>query len=210
VYFSLKDSNITRPQDFVNKTVGMKPGTGTDYSYIAMLDILNIDRSLIKEVEVGYDLAPLYSGEVDVWPGFRINEPRLAIEQGYEVNMIYPEDWGVTIYSDVLFTTEENIVNNPKQVRDFTVATLKGWEYTLMKPEEALDIIMKYAPQSSREHQLYMLEKSLPLIHTGDSKLGEMNDEEWTQVIDTLISANVLDSRINPEELYVKINEDSQ
>jgi len=202
VYFALNITRIKTPYDFIGKKVGMKHGTGTSYSYYAMLSNLGINSSLIKEVNVTYDLTPFYNREVDVWPGFRINEPRLAEEQGYNLNMIYPEDWGIIMYADVLFTTLENIENNPDIVRGFVKATLKGWEYAIESEEEALTITMHYAKETSRHHQRFMLENSIPLIHTGDSQLGMMDNSVWEDMILILTENNILKTRLDPSLIY--------
>ena len=202
VYFSLSESNITTPYDFVNKTIGIKPGTGTDYSYIAMLGKLNINRSEITEVDVGYDLSLLYNGDVAVWPGFRINEPHVAEQAGYNVSLIRPEDWGVIMYADVLFTTLDFIDENPEIVEGFVKATLKGWEYAIENEEETIDITMNYVEDDNREHQEFMLSESIPLIHTGTSKLGYMKQEIWESIINILILNEVISTEPSIESIY--------
>ncbi len=202
VYFALNESGIKTPYDFIGKKVGMKQGTGTSYSYYTMLSVLGINNSLIEEVNVSHDLTPFYNKEVDVWPGFRINEPRLAEEQGYNLNMIYPEDWGVVMYADVLITTQDMINNNPDIVRSFVKATLEGWRYAIEHEEEALNVTMKYAEESSRDHQEYMLRKSIPLIHTGDSELGLMDGTIWQDMITVLAENSLLKTKLNTTQLY--------
>ena len=203
VYFSLMESNITTPYDFINKTIGVKHGTGTDYSYIAILGNLGINRSFIKEEEVGYDLTKFYNGSIDVWPGFRINEPHVAELAGYNVSLILPEDWGVKIYADVLFTTNTFLENNKDVVKDFLTETLKGWQYAIEHQNEAVSITMEYVKDTStQDHQQYMLEHSIPLIHTGDSKLGVMDDTSWESVIDVLLLNNVIDQEPELSNIY--------
>lgn len=203
VYFSLEESNIITPYDFVNKTIGLKHGTGTVYSYIAMLGNLGINRSQIIEKEVGYNLSSFYNGSIDVWPGFRINEPHIAELYGYNISLILPEEWGVKIYADVLFSTVSFIENNTQVVKYFVQDTLDGWQYAIENIDSAVDITMEYVMESStKDHQVYMLQESIPLIHTGDSKIGMMNDESWEAVIDVLMVNNIIDQSPDLSEIY--------
>jgi ABC-type nitrate/sulfonate/bicarbonate transport system substrate-binding protein len=186
----------------VGKKIGIKKGSGTFYSYVSMLEYLNINRNEITEVEIAYDLTSFYNKEIDVWPGFRINEPNTAMENGYEVEIIGPEDWGVTMYADVIVTTVDNINNNPKQVRSFVEATLKGWQYAIENEEETVDIIMNYAIDSSRSHQQNMLASSIPLIHTGDSRLGVMEPKVWENMITILSNNNIIETEVKIEDIF--------
>lgn len=199
-YFSL-DESIKTPYDWVGKKIGIKEGTGTTYSYISMLNELDIDRSSITEISVGYDLNMLYDGEVDVWPGFRINEPFTAEKKGYKVYQVYPEEWGVTMYADVLFTTTDRIKNNPDEVNAFVQATLKGWQYAIENKKESVDIVMYYAA-TQREDQDFMLEKSIPLIHTGDNRLGYMEENLWQNQVNILLENSVIEHEISVEDIF--------
>jgi len=205
VYFSLSESNITSPYNFSGHIMGVKHGTGTTYSYIAMLGTLGINRSDISEVSVGYDLELLYNKTVDIWPGFRINEPHLAELAGYQVNLVKPEDWGVVMYADVLFTTVDMIENHIDVVQGLVTATLKGWSYAMEYQEETIDIVMDYVSDADRGHQEYMLEESIPLIHTGSSKLGLIEEEVITSMIDILILNEVIDESPSPEDVFTNV-----
>ena len=70
-----------------------------------------LDTSLVNEQPVKFDISPLLSGQIDVWPGYAINEPVTAEEKGFPVNIIWPSDYGVNLYADTIFTTEDMIKN---------------------------------------------------------------------------------------------------
>ena len=199
--YALKESGITRPQDFVGKTVGLKPGQIT-IAYQVMLDKLGIDRSTITEVQVGYGVDELISGTTDVSTGFSINEPHQAIEAGYDVNIMLFADYGVKVYDDVLFATEDTINHNPELVGRFLRATLEGWRYAIQHEEETVDIVLKYATDSSRGHESYMLTQSIPLIHTGGSPIGWMERERWTQTHDILLQAGAIEEEVDMDEAF--------
>jgi len=200
--YSLKESGITNPQDFIGKNIGLERGTNVEILYYAMMGKLDINRSQINELTIGYDATELLNGIIDVSTGYLINEPHQVIEVGYEVNTILMADYGVNMYADVLFATEDTINNNPELVEKFLRATLEGWQYAIDHNGEAIDIVLEYVTNGSRSHEMYMLNSSIPLIQTGETPIGWMKKDEWMQAQDILLEQNITDAEINIENVY--------
>jgi len=199
--YSLKGSGITSPQDFPGRTVGLKPGQIT-IAYQVMLNKLGIDRNTITEVPIGYGVEELIGGTTDVSTGFSINEPHQVIEAGYEVNIMLFADYGVKVYDDVLFATEDTINNNPELVERFLRATLAGWRYAIQHEDEAVDMVLEYATDRTRTHEAYVLRQSIPLIHTGGSPIGWMERERWVHTHDVLLEAGAIEKGIDVDEVF--------
>lgn len=200
--YSLKESGITSPQDFVGKKVGLKPGQ-IMLSYQVMMEKLGIDTNDVTEVQVKeYGADDLINGFADVSTGFSINEPQLAIESGYDVNIMLFADYGVSVYDDVLFATDDTLNNQPELVERFLRATLEGWKYAIQNEEETVEIIMNYAIDSTKSHQTYMLHQSIPLIHTGESPIGWMERDKWEKTHEVLLNANVIKKPVDFDEAY--------
>jgi NitT/TauT family transport system substrate-binding protein len=205
--YTLKESGILTPQDLLGKTVGIeKAEDGTDINvgilYRAMLAKLDLPAEEITEVRIGYDATELLAGETDVSSGYIINEPYGVIAAGKEVETILLADYGIHAYADVLIAHEALIDESPEMVASFVRATLKGWQYAIEHEEESVDIVLQYTPESTREHQLYMLRHSIPLIHTGDSKLGVMEPNEWDHLETILYEQGLLQDRFDVTTLY--------
>ena len=130
-----------------------------------------------------------------------INEPYQVIEAGKEVNIIFPAEYGVNMYADVLFTTENMIENNPELVEGFVSATLEGWQYAIEHEEEAVDHTLKYSPDLSRAHQTYMLHQTIPLIHTGNEHLGLMTEAAWGNIYEILLGESLV-TKLDINEVY--------
>jgi ABC-type nitrate/sulfonate/bicarbonate transport system substrate-binding protein len=199
--YSLKESGITKPQDLVGKTVGLKPGQIT-IAYLIMLKRLGLDRDKIAEVQIGYGVEELISGTTDVSTGFSINEPHQAIEAGYDVNIMLFADYGVRVYDDVLFATEDTIDNRPELVERFLRATIEGWQYAIQNEEEAVGIVLEYATDRTRSHEAYMLRQSIPLIHTGGSPIGWMEMDRWQHTHDIVLESGAIDKAIHADEAF--------
>lgn len=205
--YSLKESNISKPHDLIGKTVGIeRAADGTDINigilYYAMMARLGIDRSLIDEITIGYDASELLEGKTDVSTGYIINEPYQAIEAGHEVNIILMAEYGVNIYADVLFTTDEMIEKKPQTVKRFVKATLEGWHYAIENIDEAVDITLRYAPEKTKNHEYYMLSESIPLIHTGKGRVGMMDEREWQKVKDILHEHGILKNPVDINDAF--------
>lgn len=200
IFLTLKDSGITKPQDFIGKRVGIKPGTSLEYVYAALLNKLGIDRSKIEEIPIQVDITPLLTRQVDVWPGVMTNEFLTAREKGFEINVISPSDYGVDLYGDVLFTTEKIVGEKPKLVKRFVKATLAGWQWAIDHPDVAVGIVLKQNDTLVKPHESAMLTEMIKLIQSTDTKsrgLGWMSDEKWQSMIGFLKEQKVIDPSVN-------------
>jgi NitT/TauT family transport system substrate-binding protein len=205
--YTLASSGIKKPQDFIGKTVGLEQASdGSDINvgilYKAMMSELGIDRSKINEIVISYDPSELIAGKTDVSTGYIINEPHLAVEQGYDVHTILMADYGADMYADVLFSTDEYIQKNPQIVTNFVGATIDGWLYALENVDEAVDIVLKYAPERTLSHETYMLKSSIPLIHSGKQQLGWMNEENWISLMNILKEQNIIEGNVLLSDVY--------
>ncbi|MEO6197991.1 MAG: hypothetical protein ABIP58_07765, partial [Dehalococcoidia bacterium] len=57
-------------------------------------------------------------------------------------------------------------------------------------PDEAIDIVMEYAPQEDPEHQRYMLDTELDMAEGGDHpelSIGAQTSEQWQALHDYLV-----------------------
>jgi NitT/TauT family transport system substrate-binding protein len=200
--FALKNSGIINPYDFQGKTVGIERGSNVEYEYVAMMKKLGINRSRINEISINYDASELLEGKVDVSTGYFINEPYYVISDNKEINIMMVEDYGVRMYGDVLFTMDDTIKTDPKLVYAFVSSTMDGWQYAIENYDETIDIVMNYAVNNSLDHERYSLEKTIPLILSGDMPLGVMDDESWNSVEQILLDQKLVDGPLRLSDIY--------
>jgi ABC-type nitrate/sulfonate/bicarbonate transport systems, periplasmic components len=201
VLFTLKDSGITDMQGLADKKVGVKLGGNEELTYRAMLKKAGIDKKM-NEMPVKYDLSPLLTGQVAAWPGYVINEVIAAQEQGQEVNIISPGDYGIDFYADTLFTTEKMIKNDPETVKGFVQASMKGWDYAIQNPDEAAEVTVKYGDQLNLEHETKMMNASIPLLEADKGPLGLMEESEWSTLQDSLIDVGFMKKKQTLSEAF--------
>ena len=200
VFMALADSGITRPQDFVGKTV--QAGSTGVFILHAMLAKVGISPDQYHEVNLGADLAPFYSGQVQVWNAFINNEVLTAQSAGYKVNIIYPDDYGIHFYADTIYSTDDYISANPDLVLRFLRATLKGWTFAIENPNLVAPMVAKYNPKADLQHETSQMTASIPLINTGEDHIGWMKPEIWAGMEQVLRGQGVITTTLDVTQVY--------
>ncbi|MCG3206954.1 MAG: Riboflavin-binding protein RibY [Anaerolineae bacterium] len=201
VLVTLAESGITHPADMVGKTA-MLGGTDGLLQFNAMIKKLGLDLASIKILPYSFDLTPFYNGEVDIAPAFAAGSLIGILQTGRQFNLIWPSDYGITVYSDTIVTTDQMIATNPDLVTRFLRATLKGHRYAVENPEEALAISLNYAENADPAVQAKMIEASRPLIHTGEDHIGWMRAEVWQQMEEMLLDQGFLTNPADLDKVY--------
>jgi len=200
VFFALADSGIARPQDFVGKKI--RSSTTVDQTLQAMMARVGIGPDQYQPVYLPSDVSLFASGEAPVWAGF-VNALALEVQRaGYQINFIYPDDYGIHFYGDVLITTDDLIAENPDLVRRFTRATLKGWTYAVEHPAEVGAMVVKYQPDGNADLETAKMVASLPLVNTGEDFIGWMKPEIWAGMERTLREQGVLTAPLDVTQVY--------
>lgn len=200
VFITLADSGVTRPQDIVGKKVQYNATTGLILN--AMLARFGIPSNAYTEVNVGYDLEALYSGRVEVWNAFLTNEVLQAQADGYEVNIIYPDDYGIHFYADTLYTTDDIIAADPDLVLGFLRATLEGWMFAVENPDAVAPMVQKYNPNADAAHETSQMLAGIPLVNTGEDFIGWMEPEVWIGMESILREEGVLTAPLDVADVY--------
>ena len=192
-FLALKDSGISTPTDWEGRIFGYKVSIPPDY--LAIVEEQQVDRSAVQEVRVGFDPRVLTEGQVDVLAVFKSNEPDTVRRMGFDVTLWDPADFGVPTLGLTYITREELANSESDKVERFLKATMKGLEYARDNREEAVQIVLKYAPEENPEHQRYMLDTEIadavsPL--TDARGLGQMSAEQWQALYDHLTAHDAL------------------
>lgn len=161
------DSGIRGPQDFPGHTIGMFYGDNVETEYRALLAATGVDRASVTEVPGDFSIAPFLERRVDIWPVYATDQPNLARREGADIGLILARDYGVQLLGDVLFTTEAFARDNPATVRAFVEASVRGWEYALANPDEAVDLIVGYNPELDRDQLAFEAAETIKLVRYG-------------------------------------------
>ena len=202
---TLADSGIETLEDMVGRRIGFAEGGPWQLTQ-AMLAKNGIDVDSLEHVAIGFDLAPLLNGDVDMKTVFATNEPILAEQQGYEVRVFIPYDYGIETSANALFTTQDYFDDNPGTVCAMVRAISRGWEYAFENPEEALDIVMAVDPENlDRAKEARSLEAVTDAVLTPDAVangIGSMKHSRWETVDEVLRTYGGLDVDVDLDAVY--------
>jgi NitT/TauT family transport system substrate-binding protein len=200
VFFALADSGITRPQDFIGKKI--RSTLTVDQTLRAMMARVGIREDQYQTEYLPSDISLFASGEPPVWAGF-INVFVLEVQRaGYKLNIIYPDDYGIHFYGDVLITSDDLISNHPDLVQRFTRAALKGWTYAVENPSSIGAFVQQYNPAADPAAEIENMTASIPLVNTGEDFIGWMKPDIWTAMEQTLREQGVLMHPLDIEQVY--------
>ncbi len=199
VFFSLADSGITRPEDFVGKKILLYPlARPRLYTMIAEVGIAPNE---FTEVNTG-DFTALYTGDIDVASGFMTGEVLRVQQAGYKVNIIYLDDYGVHFYSSTLFATDTFLDAEPDVVTRFLKATFRGWTYAIENPTAVEPLVVKYNPNADSTFETAKMVASLPFVNTGEDHIGWMKPEIWEGMAKTLREQGILTTPLDVTDVY--------
>ena len=202
---ALADSGIETLEDFVGRRIGFAEGGPWQLTQ-AMLAKNGIDIDSLEQVAIGFDLAPILEGDVDLKTVFATNEPILAELQGFPARVFVPYDYGVETSANALFTTRGYFEDNPEVVCGMVRAIARGWEFAFENPEEALDIVIAVDPENlDRDKEARSLEAIKDAVLTPDALadgIGSMKHSRWQTVDEVMRTYGGLDVEVDLNSVY--------
>ncbi|MCX7634800.1 MAG: ABC transporter substrate-binding protein [Syntrophales bacterium] len=144
-------------------------------------------------------------GGVDATSAMWYNEYHTILSAGWNEEELTPfffHKEGLNFPEDGIYVKEETLRRDPELCCRFAKASLEGWKYAFANPEEALDIVMRYADEAktgtNRAHQRWMLNRLRELIAPADAKtpLGTLERSDYERTADLLYQAGVVKSII--------------
>jgi ABC-type nitrate/sulfonate/bicarbonate transport system substrate-binding protein len=199
----LESSGIRSPKDFEGRSVGYKVYQTPDY--LAMLAVNGVDRSRIQEVPVGFDPRLLAAGRVDVYPVFESNEPDILQRLGVPTRVFRPSDYGIPTLGLTYLARQQTLDSDPDLLQRFLKATLRGILDARDDPEAATDIVMQFAPEEDRDHQLSMLKIELDMADGPVARqygIGWSTAEQWQAFHDSLLEYGTLSRSVAVDTVF--------
>lgn len=198
-FFSLAESGIVRLRDFKGKKVQVSARVRP--RLLAMLAHAGIDKNEITLVSTG-SYTDLYTGAIDVASGLVTSSALAARNAGYQLNIIYPDDYGVHFYSIVILATDDFIAQNPDLVLRMLRASFQGWSFAVENPQAAGALVPKYNPDADANFEAASLTAMLPYINTGEDHIGWMKPEIWAGMLRTMQDQGEITTALAPTTLY--------
>ena len=184
VWLVRADSGIASLDDLVGKRLMSIAGDHFESIELFapfLLEGIRLDQ--LKLIPTSYQAQSLINGETDALNAYITNEPFEMMQAKVDYRVIRPSAYGVDFYSDILFTTEQQIAEHPERVQAFLQASLKGWRYAVEHVDETVNVLhRKYATHRSLEHLRYEAQSFRELINPDVISIGHMNLGRWQHI----------------------------
>jgi len=226
-----KDSGISSPSDFADKTLAVW-FYGNEYPFLSWMSKLNMavwfygneypflswmskpnmatDGSAggVTVMKQGWGVEPILQKQADCVSTMSYNEYWQVIDGGLSADelVVFPYDeQGVSTLEDGLYVLEENL-SDPAFVDKaarFLRASMKGWEWASNNSDQAADIVLDYdmSGAQTEKHQRRMMGEVNKLTANG----GKLNVDDYQRTVDTLLGSDS-DPVINREPVDPVIN----
>lgn len=205
--FVLESSDIEGFKGLEGKQIGITPGNSHKLYFPKVAERAGTDPSRIEWITVDASsmAAMLISGRLDAAPFYSIHhyyQNKQAEQMGEKINVLPFVETGFTIYSGSLFTTEEQIENNPDLVERFIRAVRTSWEFARDNQQEACQLHVEANPEVDLDDCQGSLEATLGFVfneHSEKTGLGRYDPERLQFTYSVVAEAQELDPEWNPE-----------
>ncbi len=164
LFVSRKAAGINTLDDFEGKTAG-----------VWLAGFGEIPRSMLEGREIAVQWYPILgtvnlfmAGGIDIMTVMWYNEYHQIYLNGLnhdELNTFFLSDYGYNIPEDGIYTLTETLESRRDEIRRFTEATLKGWDYAAENREYTLNLVVSlmrnYNLPANMAHQRWMLDRIL-------------------------------------------------
>jgi diguanylate cyclase (GGDEF)-like protein/PAS domain S-box-containing protein len=193
VLLARRELNVLSPSDLIGKKI-MMMGAKMDADFAVMFSNERISDDKLQIIPSSFDIQDLVTGKVDAFNSYLSNEPYYLKQQGVKFTILNPRNYGVDFYSDMLFTSEQELKRHPERVQAFLEASLKGWQYAFAHPNEIITLLLNdYHVPKSKEHLEFEANALRTLMLPEVVEIGHINPWRLKRVAETFIQAGMVD-----------------
>jgi NitT/TauT family transport system substrate-binding protein len=210
---SWKDSNITGPEDFAGKKVGVWD-FGNEFEVTAGASKVGLEQGVdYEKVIQPFDMTLLLSREIDVAEAMIYNEYAQVLEtvnpetgnlyQPTDLNVINWNDEGVAMLQDALFARASWLAEagNEDVATRFLKASFQGWIYCRTNPADCIQYTVDAGSTLGTGHQTWMMNEINALVWPSPNGIGMMDPALWQQTVDVSLEAGIIKAA-PPAEAY--------
>ncbi len=191
----LKESGVSTPEDFKDKTLGVW-FFGNEYPFLSWMSKLGLktDGSPggVTVLKQGFNVDPLLQKQAACISTMTYNEYGQVLEAGVKpedlVTFKY-EDMGVATLEDGLYVLEDSLKDPAFQEKmvKFVRASMKGWKDAEANPDEAAGIVLEADETGAQnaDHQKFMMGEVAKL--TAGSN-GALDPADYERTVATLMA----------------------
>jgi ABC-type nitrate/sulfonate/bicarbonate transport system substrate-binding protein len=203
-FASLAEKDIERAKDVEGKRYGSY-GLPIERPILGQLmacDGGDIDR--VEFIDVGFDAFPALIGRrVDLAWIFMAWDGVQAQIMGVDLNTLPLHGSCVPdYYTPVIISGETTIADKPDLVRRFVAATVRGYEYAITHPDEAVEILLRASPETDAELARRSQTWLSPRYQDDAARWGVQSLEVWQDFAAFMVDNALIDNAIDPKEAF--------
>ncbi|GAB6179272.1 ABC transporter substrate-binding protein [Desulfotomaculum defluvii] len=204
-FASLKEANITSPQDFVGKRYGGWGSPVEEAVLKAVMEKAGVEADKVQNITLGAtdffnsigrdaDFEWIYYG----WDGVE------AQRRGMQLNLIMLKDLDPALdyYTPVIITNEQHISEQQELVKKFMAATAKGYQWSIENSSQAAEVLLNNAPELNAElvkaSQAWVSAK----YQEDAPRWGEQREEVWASYAQWMFERGLIEQNIKAQEAF--------
>ena len=205
---TLKKSSIKNPSDLKGKVVGY-PGIPSNKAMLeTVLSSQNININDVETVDVGFELVKaLVSGSVDAIIGAYWTHESIVMElQGYEIEIMRLEEWGVPDYYELILITNKSFLEeNKSDVEKVVNSFKKGYEFSIRNPQESITSLISIVGEEIVEEDVERagVELLIPMWQSNNLPFGHQDISKWEETYEWMYENNFLEKELITENLFI-------
>jgi NitT/TauT family transport system substrate-binding protein len=198
------ETGILVPQDLKGHKIGLPGLFGANYIGLrALLNAAHLTEADVTLDAIGFNqVEAIAAGTQDVIVGYTANEPIQLKARGIAVTEIRVADYAQLTANGIL-SNEKMVAENPEVVRAFVGAFLKGLQYTIDHPDEALILSAAYIPNFAdldADVQKEVLARSIEQWRS--DRLGYSDPQAWENMQSILLDMGLLSERLDLSKAF--------
>ncbi|HVU71117.1 MAG TPA: ABC transporter substrate-binding protein [Ktedonobacteraceae bacterium] len=200
-------SSIKNLADIKGHTIGVPGKYGSTYvGLLALLNAVHLTENDVKLQTIGFtQVSALKSGHVDAVMGYTNNEPLQLRRLGMPVRTFDVPNYQPMV-SNGIVTTEKTLSSQASMVRAFVQATIKGLNYVLANPADAVQISKSFIPNMNLTQATDELNATLPIWKgNGQHALGYNDLATWQAMAQFMASEKLIPASSDVSKAFTNV-----
>lgn len=199
-------SSIQSVADLKGHSIGIPGPYGASYiGLLALLQSAGVSKNDVHIQGIGYTQVPALLGhKVDAVVGYTNNEVIQFQKAGFAIRT-FPVSATQPLISNGLAALQKELDAHPDVVRKVVAATLKGVQYTIAHPQDALNISKQYVPglsdATNANDAMAVLQATIADLQT-TGKPGYVDPQAWQSMATFLQQQGQLSGPVDASKAF--------
>ncbi len=186
--------DIKLPKDLIGKKI---MGIDGNLMIMSMFKKFGLNREQYTVVKPTFNIDDFIDKKIDAMAIFTTNETYFLDKKSIKYTLFNPSVYGAEFYDMNLFTSKNELSQNPNRVKAFKETSIKGWQYALENQNEIIELIIKkYNTQNkSKEALIYEAKQIENLMLPKLYPIGSIDKTRVKMIAENFIELGLIDKK---------------